>query len=54
MKPYKERGIAIAGLYAFFTISSLPAREGVLPNDVSILKMVITEEIRTHRSIRGY
>lgn len=37
-----------------FANSGLPAGEGMLPNKVSILKMVITEEIRTHRSIRGY
>lgn len=54
MKPYKETWIAIVWFYAFFTNSKLPAREGMLPNKVSILKMVITEEIWTHRSIGGY
>lgn len=54
MKPYKETWRAIVGWQEFFTRSNLLAREGVLPNQVSILKLVIPEDIRTHRSIGGY
>lgn len=54
MKSYKETWRAIVGWQEFFTRSNLLAREGVLPNQVSILKLVIPKDVRTHSSIRGY
>lgn len=55
MKPDKETGLATLGLYASLqTNSNSPAGEGMLPDEVSILKIVITKEIWTDCSIRGY